>query len=382
MPSPVDLDEDRLIAAFYRSATDAEGLHQALDLLAAAFRCRSAGLLSFSPAGSPTDFSVVTGLFDGPALDRYREYQDIDPAPAAFARLAAGTASTTDRLFPVEVIREGVFVNEFYRPIGLAETMAGLLRYDGKRFEMLALHRGDDRAEFGEDEIATIERLLPHVERALQLRRVFQGQARRIAGFEAAMDRLSSAIVVLDETGAAIFTNASAQAIGRRGDGLTFDRAGRPIAAEAIARRRIETLVADVLSGGAGGVVAVRRPRAGSRPYAVLVAPAPVVEGAGRGANGGAVIVIQDPESALMSSVEIVQEALGLPNGAARLVVALAGEDDLRSYAERAGITIHTARFHLATALERTGTHTQMELVRLAVRVMRDFDLRAAGKAS
>ena len=60
---------------------------------------------------------------------------------------------------------------------------------------------------------------------------------------------------------------------------------------------------------------------------------------------------------------------------AARLAAALAADDDLKSFAAREGITIHTARFHLRTALARTGARTQAELVRLAVRLIRDFAL-------
>jgi len=59
--------------------------------------------------------------------------------------------------------------------------------------------------------------------------------------------------------------------------------------------------------------------------------------------------------------------------GAARLLAALAAADDLQTFALREGITIHTARFHLRTALARTGARTQVELVRLAVGLLRDL---------
>ena len=39
-------------------------------------------------------------------------------------------------------------------------------------------------------------------------------------------------------------------------------------------------------------------------------------------------------------------------------------------------MTIHTARFHLRTALTRTGTKTQSDPVRSAVRLLRDMALR------
>jgi hypothetical protein len=84
---------------------------------------------------------------------------------------------------------------------------------------------------------------------------------------------------------------------------------------------------------------------------------------------------VHDPACKPTADADILQQGLGVPRGAARLVAALAADDDLKSFAEREGITIHTVRFHLRTALARTGARTQAELVRLAVRMLRDFGL-------
>jgi hypothetical protein len=86
-------------------------------------------------------------------------------------------------------------------------------------------------------------------------------------------------------------------------------------------------------------------------------------------------VLVHDPEAQPTVMSEMLEQGLRLPEGAARLVAALAADDDLKSYAEREGVTIHTARFHLRTALARTGARTQAELVRLAVRLLRDFAL-------
>ena len=74
-----------------------------------------------------------------------------------------------------------------------------------------------------------------------------------------------------------------------------------------------------------------------------------------------------------------VGQVLHLPKGAVRPVAALAGDDDRYSFAECEGVTIETARFHLHTALTRSGARTQAELVRLAVRLLRDFALADSG---
>ena len=94
-----------------------------------------------------------------------------------------------------------------------------------------------------------------------------------------------------------------------------------------------------------------------------------------RAGMAGALVLVHDPDSRSQAPPEVLERALNLPKGAAKVVVALAGDEDLKSFAEREGVTIHTARFHLHTALARTGTRSQAELVRIAVRLLRDFAL-------
>ena len=89
----------------------------------------------------------------------------------------------------------------------------------------------------------------------------------------------------------------------------------------------------------------------------------------------GALVLVHDPDTRSRAPAELLERALNLPKGAARLVAALAADEDLKSFAEREGVTIHTVRFHLRTALARTGTRNQAELVRIAVRLLRDLAL-------
>ncbi len=94
-------------------------------------------------------------------------------------------------------------------------------------------------------------------------------------------------------------------------------------------------------------------PRAESpRDYVVLVAPLPSsFAETDRESDGGlgAIILTHDPEQRPRSAADVLQYGLGLPRAAAKLVAALAADDDLKSYADREGVTIHTVRFHLRT---------------------------------
>ncbi len=373
----MDEAESRFLDLLYRGVTDGSSLTQALDLARDLFNCRGAALVSLDAQVPAVDFAMTAGIFKEYGQSYLDDFSKIDPAPAIFAGLPAGTASTTDRLFTAEQLRRGAFFNEFFRPIGLVETLGGKLFSDQARFSLIGLQRGNDRPQFDNDDIAKAERLMPHITRALQLRRAFFRMQTENLGLQAIAGRIATGVVLLDTEGSAVFVNGAMNAITQRGDGISLDRSGRPLPANLVARRRLDALLRDVGKGGAGGLLTAPRID-GLASYVMLVAPLPPAMTElhwERSTHAGAVVLVHDPDSRAQDAIEILEQGLHLPRGAARIVAALAADDDLKSFAERAGVTIHTARFHLRAALSRTGARTQAELVRLAVRILRDFAL-------
>jgi DNA-binding CsgD family transcriptional regulator/PAS domain-containing protein len=375
--------EERFLDALYRGVTESEELDRALQLLQSMFGCRGAVLVSVDTQNPAASFNSTSGWLKENLQLYLEKYAHLDPAPVAFARIPIGTASTTNRLFTAAQRKADRFYNEFFRPAGMVETLAGNLFSDQGHFSLVAVMRGEDRREFDDDDIARLERLMPHVTRAAQLRRTFFRIDAKSLGLQATVDRLRAGVVLLDESGTALFTNQGMQAIAQRGDGFVLDRSRRPLPASIEARRRFDALLEEATGGGAGGILTVPRD-AGAREYVVLVVPAP--SSAARSdweqeQPGGALVLVHDPEAQPAAMADVLEQGLRLPKRAARLVASLAADDDLKSFAEREGITIHTARFHLRTALARTGTRTQVELVRLAMRLLRDFTLAAPHKA-
>lgn len=364
-----------LIEAFYRGVTDTAAFRDAMNRFADAFGARASALLSFDASVPKSDVSVVTGDFEGDVLARYqRDYMPFDPAPQAFSRLPIGRASSTDRMFTADEKRRSVFLNELFEPAGFVETLGGATRSAGGRFEMFGLQRGKDRAVFDKDDDRAAENIIPHMARALQVRRLLLAQDVLVANLERTLDRATAGIAILDPAGRLVFANKTAQAICQAADGLSFDRSGRLVAADAVARRSIDAQIAGVAAGESGGIVPVPRP-SGRRAYAVLVAPltAELSDQLLDATRSGAMLVVHDPELGLGAPVEALQKGLGLPRGAAELSLALAAGHDLKSFAEARGVTIHTARFHLRIALERTEANSQAGLVRLVVRFLSDM---------
>jgi hypothetical protein len=224
-----------------------------------------------------------------------RDFAAFDPAPPAFMKRPPGTAIPTYRLLPEEKRRPGVFFSEFFRPLGLEECLGGTLASANGCFAMVGLHRGPDRVAFDDDDIAKLERLMPHLSRALQLRRSFFALDRRASALDEACDRLAAGMVGLDEGGDSLFANAAARRMSVRDDGLALDRSGRLFAADRAANQRLAELERDVAGGGPGGLVRVKRPK-DDPAYVVIVAPLFRGEGLDGGRRRrGTLFVIHDP---------------------------------------------------------------------------------------
>jgi DNA-binding CsgD family transcriptional regulator len=367
-----------ILDALYQGAFDIASLERAVELIASRFGCRSAAMVSVDSQAPATGAILVVGIFKT-AIDTYlSRYAPIDPAPAAFARLPVGKASTTRRILNEDDHRSR-FVMEFYYPLGLVETLGGNLVSDNARSALIGINRGPDRPPFTDEDIADLERLMPHVTRALQMRRAIVRLEAKAAGLPTAVDRLAAGVLLLDSAGTGVFANRAMHEIAARDDGLSLDRAGRPLPASHDGRRGLGELIQQVRYGRGDGAMMIPRKAAGE-PYSLLVVPSPTPLAEGvwdRSPRATTLIIVHDPEGRIVNASDVLRASLGLTPSAARLVAALAGGDDLKSFAEREGVTIHTARYHLRTALARTGTRSQADLVRLAVSHMRDLGLRA-----
>lgn len=368
--------EGRFLDALYQGVSDSGQFTLAVGLIQKMFSCRGAVLVMVEAREPTANFVETSGVLHEHLQLYVEKFAQIDPAPARYLGLPAGRAMSTDRLFTPEELAVDRFYNEFFLPIGLVETLGGPLYSSDGSFAMIALMRGEDRARFDEEDVARLEHLMPHITRALQLRRTFFRIDSRNVGLQATLDRLQAGLVLLTADGDALFVNAAMRALAKQNDGLVFGRDERLRVTNMEARRRFDALLANVSAGGTGGIVAA--PRGGGRDYIVLVAPSPsssVRSTWERNGQGGAIIVVHDPDSGATNTSEILEQGLGLSKGAARLVAALAANHDLKTFADSEGVTIHTARFHLRSALSRTGAKTQSEVVRIAVRLLRDFAL-------
>jgi hypothetical protein len=367
--------ESSFLDALYLGVRDRSGFDEALTVLRDAFDVPSASLLDFDPARPEVATFATSGVFSGPAVERYlAEFAPMDPAPPAFMNQRVGTATSTRRMLPEEYTKPGIFFGEYFRPLGLEECLGGIIASANGRFAMVGLHSGLDRRPFDDEDIARLQALMPHLSRALHLRRSFHRLERETGALSEVCDRLAAGILAFDETGNSLFVNAAAEAMARRSDGFAIDRTGRLLARDRDTSNRLDELIKDAKAGGAGGIIRIPR-EGGEQPYVAIVSPHYLDDGAGGKRRGryGTLLVIHDPRSRTPPPAGLLSEMFALPRGAANLLAALAAGEEMGDYGERTGLSMNTVRFHLKSAFARMGVRRQSDLVRMATAALRDL---------
>ena len=204
--------------------------------------------------------------------------------------------------------------------------------------------------------------LFEHMDRALRL-------AARPPSLEGGED----AAVVLDRSGQVQQMNLRARQLLETADGLSVCR-GSLIAGTPADTSRLDRAIAGALNalvdGSYGGAVALPRP-SGKRDLLLTFTPLPRLTSMWGVFQPAVLVKIVDPEDAAPPpAAERWTVLFGLTPAEAKLASELvAGGCNVRNAAAALGIAYWTARVHLKKLLEKTGTHSQSQLVRTLTRL-------------
>jgi DNA-binding CsgD family transcriptional regulator len=185
------------------------------------------------------------------------------------------------------------------------------------------------------------------------------GDQRQLLALRTLFDLLPIGVILLDPSLRIAGLNAQARSMLCERDGLSTWN-GRLYGTSPIETRELRGQVACVLGGRARGVVALslRRPSARGA-LQVLVVPL------GDSEPPLAALLLTDPAVARGPAPDYAQRLLGLTEAEAKIAVALARGVPLPEIARRMGVQDNTVRWHLKQIYTKTGTHGQVDLVRL-----------------
>ncbi len=366
-----------LIGSIYDAALDPRELPQALARMAR--HCGALWMpLSAIPLGKGQGLCVQNADGIDPTILTlfFQHYNtpETNPSIPTLLRAPRGQVIRRERDFSDAYWERTDMFQDIYRPIGAYASLGVMLLRTEHYFVPFGMVRAKSRGAFTTRELALFERIIPHMQRAMQILLRLNALDGRQAADQALWDRLPFGVFILDDAGRILWGNRAGETIAAANDGLCV-RGGVLLAGAADENAALHRLIGQAGQTGmgrgldAGGALALARPSA-RRPLAVLVAPfaAARSEQLMPGRRPAVVVLVSDPETTPQPAPEILAQLYGLTAREAALVVLLLDGLDLRDAAERLGLAMNTVRTHLRAVFNKTGTRRQAELVSLLLR--------------
>jgi DNA-binding CsgD family transcriptional regulator len=212
-----------------------------------------------------------------------------------------------------------------------------------------------------------IDLVLPQLARAAEIARRLSEATAQSGVSEAILDQLPFGLVQLDAGGALVHANVQAHRIVQLRNGLIIKTSGVHASNDSD-EARLQMAIAEAMASRDGKFsrrLSIQR-RNGTRPCSVLVTTV-AHDGSATSRSTACLLYVIDPDMHAAPSPDAIAEALGITAAESRVVAALAMGVSLPDVAVKLGVSINTARTLLGRAMARTGTNSQIALVRLVL---------------
>lgn len=368
-----DLRFARITDAIYEAALDPALWPDVLDGVRRLLNATAAHVMYHDHHARGGSIAADCGLDPAMVLAYVRHYHALDPwAKAATpASVVAGRAILGQSLVPHADLVKTEFYADLARPFGVTRALGGQLdQATPGLVSALVVNRPDAADEFAPRDAVTMERLLPHVRRALTIHRELVRLRAVHGGLAEALDAIRAAVVLVDRRLRVHSMNAAARTMVEVNDGLSSIDGILRIAAPG-PRGRLHHLVNRSEAtprldrgGQLDDCVAVPRP-SGRPPYLLVVTPLTSRVGLDLGKAAVAALFITDPAASLHPPELRLQQLFGFTPAEARIAAALSNGLAPDGIAAALGLRINTVRWHIKRLLGKTGASTQAQLVRL-----------------
>ncbi|MDQ7989551.1 MAG: helix-turn-helix transcriptional regulator [Candidatus Dactylopiibacterium sp.] len=359
---------DALFAGLYDGVMAAGGFQRFIEGLAECFALKAVTLIIRHVESGEVRGLWLHGLSQT-WLERYAltyATQDVLAEHISRSPIASFYASNLDVPHP-ERFAATRFYSEWLAPQGVACAAGAVVLQEGPWATQMILQRGASQAAFTRAEMQALDALVPHLQRAIQMRQRFTelqlGQVFLVGG----LDVLAMPTFLFDERGRLVHHNLAAARLLEEGVLSLHD--GHLRTGETASTRRLGFEIANAVraSRGEAGVAArdtaLRIARGQRLPLMLMVAPLPL--GATARGCGAALVFAFDPDSTPGVTVERVRQLFGLSRAESELAVGLCSGHTLDDIARARGTSIHTIKSQLKNVFAKTGTRRQSELVSL-----------------
>lgn len=245
--------------------------------------------------------------------------------------------------------------------------IAGNLQHSKRELAVVSVQRTRRQGHVDRAEIATLQRLLPHLQQALDVSARLKGAHFALGAFEQALDWLDDGAALLRRDGSLVFCNERFRRIAHKQDGVSVEKGAITFAAGVCRARFARGLraIQRVRDGDSGARLAsdFTVPRLSGDPdYVVSLRP---LGGAAQHSQSAiAILFVRDPIAGNKAAVRLLGELFGFTPAEANLAQALQNGVSPAAYAREYRLSPNTVYTHLRRLKDKTGWRRTAELTR------------------
>jgi len=297
-----------------------------------------------------------------------------------FVNLPVGRVVTLDEYMGSDTLHASEFYLNCLKPTGIFH-IAGidLLLADGLKAS-LRLTRDVEGRAFTNADREFLQRLVPHLERAITIHARFARSETERSLFDHTMAQLSLGTIILDEHRHVMHMNRIAEHLLAQKDGVRLlenqihlDRSQdnarlRTMLGDAIEAQRskqaqlVQAIVIPRSKRGPAGEPLTRS------PLNMVIRPVTQTEWSDGQRCPSVVLFLSDPELPMQASTNILAQLFDLTPAESRLALQLTNGASLEDASGELGISRNTARAHLRAIFAKTGVTQQTMLVSLILK--------------
>jgi DNA-binding CsgD family transcriptional regulator len=370
VPPPVSTES--LLLPLYDTVGNPAGWRGFLNALSHSYGGAMSAIAMHDYAGGTGFADASTGLGREYGASYARYYSRLNPWLGAAELREVGLAAPSDSILPYGDLLRTVFYNDWCRPQGIGGGLGVTVERSGRRVMAVTVLLSRPAVEQDPSAAGRLQALTPHLLWVSQLHRQFTALEARAAAAEGALDRLATALLLLNEAGQVLYMNDLAERFAALADGVTV-RAGRLEAAASSDGEALQQLIRTSLQSTPelgrqpGGVMRISRP-SGRTGFEVLVAPI-AGDRLKRRVSGALVAVfMRDPSAQMATPVDWVRTMFGLTRAEARLMQALLAGESFEALQGLWQLGRETLRTQLKSVFTKTGVSRQSDLIRVGLR--------------
>lgn len=356
-------------AATFRAALDPGAWSDVIEKLSLLYPGAAAHLIGQDRTFQGTMPVVLHGYDDGAIRTFQDHFQFVNPLREGWSNLPAGMSCSQASLIGEDTWRRTEYYNDWIVPQRMSGVVGIVLALEPSRVFAVGIQTVDDRTEA--TALDALQRLFSPMRHALDVNRTLLGLRLDSIAVQAGNEPGSSAILLLTSTGTPCYVNEAAERLLASGEVLALSPTGRLKARDLDLQTRIEARLQRharpdrvQLRTGPHALVADLVPI--DDEMRDRLAPGPL----GRALSPRLALILTPVRDELQASDRVAAK-LGLSQTEAQIALSLADGQTIAEIAEARRASIHTVRNQVKSALSKTGSRRQAELVALVERLRR-----------